>query len=104
MAKPKSLLPKLNFGSPMTCRELLGPSMVSLLRGVRIAFQGISGGIAIVVGMLKFMTAIVNSNADALSKAIKDFFKMLIILACILLLPTLLRLIGMLAGLDLSCI
>lgn len=93
-----------DFGESMTCKELLGSTLVKFLKTVRIAVQGIGVAIAIANGMLTFVPAITSKDDSALKKAFEKFVKLLVILALLLLLPTLIRFIGNLAGFDLSCL
>ena len=88
----------------MSCEELLGKNLKNVLHlfitGLRIA----GAIIAIINGMLSLIPAITSDNADALKKAIKKCVMMLIVLAIIGLFPTLIRVIGLIAGFDLSCL
>ena len=88
----------------MTCAEILGPNLVKIVKlfvtGLRIA----AAIIAIIKGMLGFIPAIVSDDASALKKATKTLIMMLIVLTIIGLFPTLIRVIGRIAGFDLSCI
>ncbi len=88
----------------MTCAEILGPNLVKIVKlfvtGLRIA----AAIIAIIKGMLAFIPAIVSDDASALKKATKTVIMMLIVLIIIGLFPTLIRVIGRIAGFDLSCI
>ncbi len=88
----------------MSCSELLGPTLVKFLKIVRYTIQGLGAAISIVSGMMSFIPAITSKDSDALKKAFDKFVKILIILAFLLLLPTLVRLIGRIVGFDLSCI
>lgn len=92
------------FGNTMSCKELLGSSLVKFLKTVRVAVQSIGVAIAIANGMMTFVPAITSKDASALNKAFEKFVKLLVILACLLLLPTLINFIGGLAGFDLSCL
>ena len=88
----------------MTCAQILGPNLVKILKlfisGLRIA----GAIIAIIKGMLAYIPAIVSDDAAALKKANKTVIKILIILALLGLLPTIIRVIGRIAGFDLSCL
>ena len=53
---------------------------------------------------LQQMIDATSKDASALNKAFEKFIKLLVILACLLLLPTLINFIGGLAGFDLSCL
>ena len=92
------------FGESMSCKELLGSTLVKFLKTVRVAVQSIGVAIAIANGMMTFVPAITSKDASALNKAFEKFIKLLVILACLLLLPTLINFIGGLAGFDLSCL
>ena len=93
------------FGSgDMSCKELLGPTLTKFLKTLRITVQGVGCAIAIANGMITFVPAITSKDASALQKAFEKFVKLLVILALLLLMPTLLKFIGNLAEFDLSCI
>jgi hypothetical protein len=92
------------FGESMSCKELLGSTLVKFIKTVRITVQGVGVAIAIANGMLTFVPAITSKDASALNKAFAKFVKLLAILALLLLLPTLINFIGNLAGFDLSCL
>ena len=88
----------------MTCADILGPNLIKILK-LFIAVIRIAGAIiAIITGMLSYIPAIVSDDASALKKANKKLIMILIILVVIGLFPTLIRVIGRIAGFDLSCL
>lgn len=99
------MFPSLNFGDRgETCEEFLGANNVKLIKTARIAIQTVSVIITIVIGMITFIPPIMNKDNNALSKAFNKFITILIVLAVILLLPTIVKVIGLIAGFDISCI
>ena len=88
----------------LSCSELLGSNLQKILHLFITAVRIAGAIIAILNGMLSLIPAITSDNADALKKAIKKCVMMLVILAVIGLLPTLIRVIGLIAGFDLSCL
>jgi len=97
--------PSLGFGEEnMSCSEVLGPSLVSFIKTVRVTVQGISTVAALANGMLIFATAVASKDSSAINKSLRKFAKMLVVLALILLLPTLVKFIGKICRFDLSCI
>lgn len=87
-----------------TCEEVMGDSLVKFIKAVRYTMQGVACGIAIANGMMTFIPAITSKDQDALNKALQKFVKICIILALILLFPTLIKFLGKLCGFDLSCL
>ena len=88
----------------MTCAEILGPNLAKMVK-LFITIVRIAGAIiAIINGMLSFIPAVVSDDASALKKATKKMIMMLIILAVIGLLPTFIRVIGRIAGFDVTCV
>lgn len=97
--------PSFNFGElGQSCEEFLGASGVKLIRTARRIIQIGSTILTLVLGMIMFIPAIMNKDNAALSKALSKFVKLLIVLAIILLLPTFVKVIGMIAGFDITCI
>ena len=97
--------PSFNFGElGQSCEEFLGASGVKLIRTARKIIQIGSTILTLVLGMIMFIPAIMNKDNAALSKALSKFVKLLIVLAIILLLPTFVKVIGMIAGFDITCI
>ncbi len=92
------------FGESQSCEKVLGSSLKKFLKTLRITMQGVSAGLTIALGMIAFIPAITSGDQNALKKAIDTFVKTLVVLALILLFPTLIRFIGHLCGFDLSCI
>ena len=87
-----------------TCAELLGPNLVKIVH-LFISIIRIAGAIiAIISGMLSFVPAIVSDDAGALKKATKKAIMIMIILVTIALFPTLVGVIGRIAGMDLTCL
>ena len=97
--------PTLEFNSSYsTCKEILGPSLTEVVR-VGIKTVQIAGAvIAMVKGMMVLLPAIIAHDSDGLKKAEKILIYMGIILAVIFLFPALMRLVGKIAGFDITCI
>ena len=88
----------------MSCEEVLGKNLQKVLHLFITAIRIAGAIIAILNGMLSLIPAITSDNSDALKKAIKKCVMMLIILAVIGIFPTIIRVIGLIAGFDLSCL
>ncbi len=89
---------------PMTCSELLGTNGVKLIRFGVSTVRIVAAIIAIVQGMLIMIPPITNKDYGAINKALKTLVKMLIVLVLIFLLPTIIRVVGLLFEFDLSCV
>ena len=91
-------------GENMSCKQLLGPDLVKVLKlcinAIRIA--GII--IGILNGMMSLIPALTSGDASALNKAIKKCIWIAVIILLIALLPVFLKVIGNLFGFDLTCI
>lgn len=97
--------PTFNFGElGQSCKEFFGESGVKLIRTARKAIQMGATVLTLVLGMIMFIPAIMNKDNEGLSKSLSKFSKLLIILAIILLLPTFVKVIGMIAGFDITCL
>lgn len=97
--------PTFDFGTMgQSCKEFFGESGVKLIRTARKAIQYGAIVLTLVLGMVMFIPAIMNKDNEGLSKSLSKFSKLLIILAIILLLPTLVKVIGMIAGFDITCL
>lgn len=99
------MFPAINFGDRgEACEEFLGPNLVKLIKTARIAIQIVSVIITIVFGMMLFVPPIISKDSGALSKAFSKFVTVLIVLAIILVVPTIVKVIGLIAGFDITCI
>ena len=88
----------------MTCAELLGPNLVKVLK-LFITIIRIAGAIiAIITGMLAFVPAVISDDAYAIKKASKKAIIIMVILIAIGIFPTLVGVVGRIAGFDLSCL
>ena len=102
---PQIQMPIIEFGkNNIPCNQLLGSSMVTLIKSARVFLQFLGVGIAVLRGMMSFLPAITNKDPNALQKAFKQFTTIMIVLVLVLVLPSLVRLVGKLFELDLSCI
>ena len=88
----------------MTCSELVGPNLVKIIHLFITIVRIVGAIIAIVSGMLTFVPAVASDDADALKKAYKKAIQLFIILVVIGIFPSLVKIIGKIAGLDLSCL
>ena len=92
------------FGGYMTCSQILGPNLTKVVHAGIRAMQIVGAILAIVWGMMTLIPAIISKDAEGLKKSEKKLVLMAIILLCIFLLPYLIRWIGNLFDLDVSCI
>ena len=98
-------VPNLEFSiESRTCTQILGPNLTAVVHAGIRTIQIAGAIIAIVKGMMVLLPAITAHDADGLQKASKTLITMMIILAVIFLFPGLARLIGKIAGFDVSCI
>ena len=92
------------FGGSRTCKQILGDNLTEVVKaGIKIV-QIVGAIIAIVRGMMVLLPAIIAHDSDGLKKAAKTLTYMAIILVVIFLFPGLMRLIGKIAGFDISCL
>ena len=88
----------------MTCEELMGKNLTKIFKFFISTVRIVGAIVAIVVGMLNFLPAVTSKDAGELKKAAKKTVWLLVILAIILLLPSLARTIGKLFEFDISCL
>ncbi len=88
----------------LTCDQLLKKNLVNVLHLFITALRIGGAIIAIVSGMLALVPAVASDNADALKKAGKKCVYLAIILVAIGIFPTIINVIGKIAGFDLSCL
>lgn len=91
-------------GRAMTCEELMGKNLTKIFKFFISTVRIVGAIVAIVVGMLNFLPAVTSKDAGELKKAAKKTVWLLVILAIILLLPSLARTIGKLFEFDISCL
>lgn len=91
-------------GRVMTCEELMGKNLTKIFKFFISTIRIVGAIVAIVVGMLNFLPAVTSKDAGELKKAAKKTVWLLVILAIILLLPSLARTIGKLFEFDISCL
>lgn len=97
--------PSMGFGEETnSCSEVLGESLSGFLKVLVRTLQGVGTVVTLMMGMITFAGAVAQKDADALNKAFSKCAKLLIVLALILLIPTLVRFIGNLAGFNIDCI
>ena len=90
--------------SNMTCTEILGPTLTSIVRQSITIIQVAGAIIAIVNGMLILLPAVIAKDADALKKASKTLVNLAIVLSLIIIFKPFVRLIGHILEYDISCI
>lgn len=86
------------------CNKLMGDNLVAVLHLFITALRIAGAIIAIISGMLALIPAVASDNADALKKATKKCIYLAIILVVIGILPTIINVIGKIAGFDLTCL
>ena len=97
--------PEINISTePRTCVEIVGKNLSNVISGA-INILKIAGAIiAIINAMIVLVPAVMNKDADGLKKAQSKCISMAIVLAVILVFPSILKFIGHAIGLDVSCI
>jgi len=88
----------------MSCDQLMGKNLVKILHLFITAIRIAGAIIAIVSGMLTLIPAVASDDANALKTATKKCVLMAIILVAIGIFPTIINVIGKIAGFDLSCL
>ncbi len=88
----------------MTCEEILGQNLKNVLHLFINAIRIGSAIVAVLLCMTALIPPIMSDDAKALKKATNKCIKILIMLALIQLLPVLVRVVGLIAGFDLSCL
>ena len=96
-------VPDPNFGSLKDCASLLGTNLTKVVKACIKIMQILGAIIAIVMGMIKLLPAIISKDADGLKSASKTLVTMAIILVLIFLLPSLARIIGSIFKFDTTC-
>ncbi len=92
------------FGSGGNCAQVLGSNGVKLIKGIIIAFRVLAVVVAIVNAMIIMIPAVVAKDADGLKKASLKCVKIAVVLAIIEIFPTIIKLVGIIFGFDVSCI
>lgn len=90
--------------SPKTCSEILGKNLTKIVKFAIVLLRVAGAVIAIVNSMIALVPAVMSKDADALQKAKGKCISMGILLAVILVFPSILRFIGNVLGFDISCI
>ena len=90
--------------TPMTCSEILGEPLLTIVKGGITIVQIAAAIIAIVKGMLLLVPAITAKDADGLKKASKTLAILAVILALVVIFRPLVKMIGKLLDYDVSCI
>ncbi len=90
--------------SKMSCKNLLGNNLYKVLHMFISAVRIAAAIIAIILIMLALIPAITSDDAGALKKATTKSIYILVVLIIIELLPTLIGVIGKIAGFDLTCL
>lgn len=97
--------PNLNIGGGSTsCSELLGPGLTLVLKFAINAIRIVGVIFSIVMAMIKLLPAVSKGDQSELQSAAKSCIWIAVVLIIIVMMPTLLRVIGKLFGLDTTCI
>ena len=88
----------------MSCDELLQGNLQKVLHLFITAVRIAGAIIAIVMAMLSLIPAITSDDAGALKKAIKKCIYIAVVLVAIGLFPTIVGVLGRIAGFDLTCL
>ena len=91
-------------GGATDCYTILGKNLTKLVHAFITVIQVAAAIIAVVKGMLILVPPILAKDADALKKATKVLIDLAIVLIIILLFRPLIRLMGNILELDISCI
>ena len=92
------------YDGTKSCKELLGPGLTKVLNFAINAVRIVGVIATIVVSMMKLIPAVSKGDQSELQKAAKSCMWSAILLILIVMMPTLLKVIGKLFGLDTSCI
>ena len=96
--------PQFDFdSSPTTCANLLGNNLVLVVKFGINALRIVGVIVAIVMAMVKLLPAVNKGDAGELNKALKKCIWIAVVLIIVVMFPTLIRVIGKLFGLDISC-
>lgn len=87
----------------MNCSRLLGHNGTELVKLMIIIVRVAAIVICILQMSLALVPAITKDDAKALNKALRKCVMLMVILAAAFLLPTLIRVIGLITGFDTSC-
>ena len=90
--------------SPKTCNEILGNNLTKIVKFAIILLRVAGAVIAIVNAMIVLVPAVMSKDADALQKSKSKCISMGILLAVILVFPSILKFIGNVLGFDISCL
>ena len=95
--------PGFGTGS-QTCRELLKPNLIKIIKLAMNTLRIVGAIIAIIKGMTLLIPPIINGEADKLKQAGRKCVKLGIVLLIIGVFPTIINFIGYVLKYDLSCI
>lgn len=97
--------PTMNFtDKTMTCTEILGKNLTKIVHFAISTLRIVAAIVAIVNGIIIMIPPVIDKDYGSLNKALRKLVSMLIILAIILVFPSLVRVIGKLFEFDISCI
>lgn len=97
--------PTMNFtDKAMTCTEILGKNLTKIVHFAISTLRIVAAIVAIVNGIIIMIPPVIDKDYGSLNKALRKLVSMLIILAIILVFPSLVRVIGKLFEFDISCI
>ncbi len=93
------------FGTAKKCSEIFGENLgVKIIKGIINALRIVGAIIAIANAMITLIPAVISKDAEGLKKAGRKLVMMAVVLAIIGILPSIVNLIGLMFGYDLSCI
>ena len=88
----------------LSCKEMLGDNLYKVLHMFVTALRIGAAIIAIVLSMLTLIPAITSDDAGALKKAITKCIYVFVVMIAVELLPTIVGVVGNIAGFDLTCL
>ncbi len=104
----KVYLPGLGEGSfgpsGQKCEDVFQKNGIKIIRGIVNALRILGAIIAITNAMITLVPAVISKDADGLKKAGRKLVVMAVVLAIVGILPSIVYLIGVVFGYDLSCI
>ncbi|MBQ6285704.1 MAG: hypothetical protein IJK67_05325 [Bacilli bacterium] len=94
-----------SFGDSLPCDKVFGAKTgLKIIKGIIIVLRIGGAIIAIANAMITLIPAVISKDADGLKKAGRKLVVMAVVLAIIGILPSIVHLIGLVFGYDLSCI
>ena len=87
-----------------SCDEVLQKNVVKIIKGSVNVLRIAGAIVAIANAMIALIPAVIAKDADGLKKASKKLVTMVVVLALIGILPSIIKLIGLMFGYDLTCL